>query len=318
MSKHPEKSRHVEAFPPPMQMQYKHLHLQAWYLQRGKKHLLATRNGYISMHFMYAIGFRYRTCLKSFIALRLDTTVLGKCQKLHVFQSHLDGNTLAPFSLKFSSNPIGLLEWEPRLLPTWNFPASVSHIGFLTSTYINWLHWLWTSLRLDWPMSHLSPICCICQGTRWVWLHHIQVHLHHGHLTFHNIPISSGLLNFSLLLQRGYVYGVYGMSGPLLFVGEPFWMVIVWPWNLQFAQQQLASIATYLLQRSLDLPNFQCKPQLNLFFKNHQICWNILVAFMLLHQFHDNDMIKLQWSCLSLVLEIVSIGCWSLLIYLAT
>lgn len=101
--------------------------------KKEKHHLLATRNVCISMHFMYAIGLRYRTCLKSFtVYVRLDMTVLGKCKNLHVFQqSHLDGSTLAPFSLKFSSNPIGLLEWEPRLLPTWNFPASVSHIDII-------------------------------------------------------------------------------------------------------------------------------------------------------------------------------------------
>lgn len=99
------------------------------------------------MHFMYAIGLRYRTCLKSFtVYVRLDVTVLGKCKNLHVLQqSHLDGSTLAPFSLKFSSNPIGLLEWEPRLLPTWNFPASVSHIDII-HRLIDWLDWLHTNI----------------------------------------------------------------------------------------------------------------------------------------------------------------------------
>lgn len=197
---------------------------------------------------MYAIGLRYRTCLKSFtVYVRLDMTVLGKCKNLHVFQqSHLDGSTLAPFSLKFSSNPIGLLEWEPRLLPTWNFPASVSHIDIihrlvgLVGLVAHKHHCAWTDQ---------CPICPQSAAS-------VREQGGFGSTTSRYTCTSfdiSWYSEFQLFVCGGNQFGWSSCH-----------RVIVWPWHLQLAQQQLASIATYLLQRSLDPPNFQCKPRLNL------------------------------------------------------
>ena len=196
---------------------------------------------------MYAIGLRYRTCLKSFtVYVRLDMTVLGKCKNLHVFQqSHLDGSTLAPFSLKFSSNPIGLLEWEPT-----------------------------ASAHLEFPCQRFSHR----HHTSTDWLVGLVAHKHHCALGLTNVPFVPNLLH---LLGNKVGFGSttsrytcstfdipwYTEFQHFLSGGKPVWMVIVvivWPWHLQLAQQQLASIATYLLQRSLDPPNFQCKPRLNL------------------------------------------------------